>query len=77
MSAIAVAKEVLAKRGIGLDQLPAASGDRLPLDEAAETQRATRVEQDFGAVAPGVVQYTSNVLFRDLWLCPALDASIG
>jgi 4-carboxymuconolactone decarboxylase len=38
----------------------------------AEKQRATSVEQNFGTVAPGVVQYTTNVLFRDLWLRPGL-----
>jgi 4-carboxymuconolactone decarboxylase len=27
-----------------------------------------RVEQQFGNVAPGIVQYTTDVLFRDLWL---------
>ena len=44
----------------------------LPLEEAAEKQRATTVEQNFGAVAPGVVQYTTDILFRDLWLRPGL-----
>jgi 4-carboxymuconolactone decarboxylase len=43
-----------------------------PLDEAAEKQRATSVERNFGVVAPGIVQYTTHVLFRDLWLRPAL-----
>src|SRR5712664_3485603 len=52
MSAIAVATEIFGKRGITPDQLPA-SGEHLPLDEAAEAQRAARVEQDAGAVAPG------------------------
>src|SRR5215212_4210206 len=33
MSAVAVAKEVFARRGIGADQLPAASPELLPLDE--------------------------------------------
>ena len=72
MSAVAVAKDVFARRGIGADQLPQASGPLLPLDEAAETQRATLVEQQFGPVAPGIVQYTTDVLFRDLWLRPDL-----
>ena len=49
-----------------------ADGPQLPLDEAAEEQRATRVAQLFGDVAPGVVQYTTDVLFRDLWLRPGL-----
>src|SRR3954447_9052029 len=72
MSAVAVAKEVFARRGIGADQLPAASPEPLPLDEAAEAQRAARVGEQFGAVAPGVADYTTNVLFRDLWLRPDL-----
>jgi 4-carboxymuconolactone decarboxylase len=72
MSAVAVAKDVFAERKIGSDQLPLASPQLLSLDEAAEAQRASRVEGQFGAVAPGVVQYTMDVLFRDLWLRPDL-----
>ena len=72
MSAVAAAKNVFSARNIGSDQLPAASPSLLPIDEAAEAQRATRVEQQFGAVVPGVVQYTTDILFRDLWLRPDL-----
>jgi 4-carboxymuconolactone decarboxylase len=72
MSAVAVAKIVFADRKIGADQLPAASPSPLPLDKEAEAKRATNVEQQFGKVAPGVVQYTTDVLFRDLWLRPDL-----
>jgi 4-carboxymuconolactone decarboxylase len=72
MSAVAAAKDVFAERKIGTDQLPPATGPLLPLDEAAEAQRATRVEQQFGAAFPGVVQNTTDVLFRDLWLRPDL-----
>jgi 4-carboxymuconolactone decarboxylase len=72
MSAAAVAKSVFARRGIGPDQLPEASPPPLPLNEAAEAERAARVSQQFAAVAPGVVQYTTDVLFRDLWLRPDL-----
>jgi 4-carboxymuconolactone decarboxylase len=71
-SAAAIAKGVFEARKIGVEQLPPASGPQLPLDEAAEAQRATRVGQQFGNVAPGVVQYTTDVLFRDLWLRPGL-----
>ncbi len=74
MSAVVVAKEVFHKRGIGPDQLPPASVELLPLNEAAEKQRSTSAEQNFGPVAPGVVQYTTDVLFRDLWLRAALVA---
>ena len=72
MAAVVVAKDVFAQRGIGADQLPAASPEPLPLDEAAEAERAARVGQQFGTVAPGIVQYTTDVLFRDLWLRPDL-----
>ena len=72
MSATSVAQEVFAARKIEIDQLPQASGPQLSLDEAAEAQRATRVEQQFGTVAPSLVQYTTDLLFRDLWLRPGL-----
>lgn len=72
MSAVAAAKEVFAQRHIGADQLHAVSPKLLPLDEAAENKRATNVEQQFGAISPGVVQYTTDVLFRNLWLRPDL-----
>ena len=70
MSAVAVAKVVFADRKIGADQLPAASPSPLSLDKEAEAKRATNVEQQFGSVAQGIVQYTTDVLFRDLWLRP-------
>src|SRR5439155_12846186 len=50
----------------------AASLKLLPINESAERQRAETVEQQFGAVAPGVVHYTTVALFRDLWLRPGL-----
>src|SRR6266699_118170 len=72
MSAVAVAKDVFAERKIGTDQLPIAAPTPLPIDERAEAQRAERVEQQFGAMFPGIVQNTTDVLFRDLWLRPDL-----
>ena len=72
MSAVAVTKDVFAARKVGNDQLPPVSPQPLPLDETAEAQRASRVGEQFGKVAPGVVQYTTDVLFRDLWLRPDL-----
>src|SRR2546427_1791042 len=72
MSAVAVAKVVFADRKIGADQLPAASPSPLPLDKEVEAKRATNVEQQFGSIAQGIVQYTTDVLFRDLWLRPDL-----
>lgn len=72
MSAVAVAKDVFAQRKIGADQLAAASPALLPIDEASEAQRAARVGEQFGNVVPGIVQYTTDILFRDLWLRPDL-----
>jgi 4-carboxymuconolactone decarboxylase len=72
MSAVGMTKEVFDGRGIKPEDLPSASDKLLPLDEAAEAKRATQVGNNFGSVAPGVVQYTTDVLFRDLWLRPAL-----
>ncbi len=71
-SAVAAAKDVFAAREIGADQLPVASPALLPLDNDAEAKRAANVEQLFGKVAPGLVQNTTEVLFRDLWLRPDL-----
>jgi 4-carboxymuconolactone decarboxylase len=72
LSAIAVAKDVFAARKIGADQLAQVSPPLLPVDEPWEKQRVERVGSQFGAVAPGLVQYTTDVLFRDLWLRPDL-----
>jgi 4-carboxymuconolactone decarboxylase len=72
MAAVAIAKDVFAARHIDADQLPAVSVTPLPIDEAAEAKRATSVEAQFGAFFPGMVQYTTDVLFRDLWLRPDL-----
>jgi 4-carboxymuconolactone decarboxylase len=72
MSAVAIAKEVFTARHTGADQLPAVSVTPLPIDEASEAKRATSVEAQLGAFFPGVAQYTTDVLFRDLWLRPGL-----
>jgi 4-carboxymuconolactone decarboxylase len=71
-AAASIAKTVFDERGIGADQVEPAQVDPLPLDEAAEAQRANTVEQLFGEVSPGLVEYTTSVLFRDLWLRPGL-----
>ena len=68
VAAVSAVQGVFAARKINVDQLPAATGPLLPLDEAAEADRAARVNQQFGATFPGIVQYTTDFLFRDLWL---------
>jgi 4-carboxymuconolactone decarboxylase len=72
MAAVAVAKDIFAARKIGADQLPAVSVPLLPINEASEAQREKTVGEQFGSSFPGVVQYTTDVLFRDLWLRPGL-----
>lgn len=70
--AIGPARDVFAQRGIGADQVPPASPQLLPLDQAAEAQRAARVAETAGPISPGLVRDTGDVLFRDLWLRPDL-----
>lgn len=72
MASIPAIEQIFSQRGIGHEHLPAATPVPLPLNEDAERTRASRVSADFGAVAPGVVQYTTDTLFRDLWLRPDL-----
>jgi 4-carboxymuconolactone decarboxylase len=75
MSAVPVAKDVFHQRGIAVEQLPPAKEKLLPIDEAAEARRAMQVIGDFGGVSSGLVQNTTDLLFRELWLRPALCAS--
>jgi 4-carboxymuconolactone decarboxylase len=70
--AIPAMQAVFARRGIGLDQLPKASPQLLPLDQAAEATRAARVSESFDAVSPDLVRDTTSFLFKDLWLRPDL-----
>jgi 4-carboxymuconolactone decarboxylase len=72
MAAVEAAKPVFAARDIGTDQLPAAKPELLPIDQQFESERETRVETNYGTTGPGVLQYTTDVLFRDLWLRPGL-----
>jgi 4-carboxymuconolactone decarboxylase len=71
-SAASVTECVFVERGVQVDELTRVPPKLLALNEVAEAQRALMVEGMFGAVAPGVLHYTSEVLFRDLWLRPDL-----
>lgn len=73
MSAIAVTKEVFHKQGIGKDQLAEASPALLPLNQAAEQQRSETVGKNVGPISPGLVSFTADPLFLDLWQRPALQ----
>ncbi len=70
--AVQVVKDIFAERDIGAEQLPQEPVQLLRLDEASENQRASAVQANFGEVSQGAVDYTRDVLFRDLWLRPDL-----
>jgi alkylhydroperoxidase/carboxymuconolactone decarboxylase family protein YurZ len=57
-------------RNIGTDQLPVVSVAPLPINRRDAAR--TFVQEQFGSTIPGVVRYTTDVLFRDLWLCPEI-----
>jgi 4-carboxymuconolactone decarboxylase len=71
-TAVAVVKDIFARRGIGLDQLPKASPQLLPIDQASESRRAVSVQETVGPVSPGLVKDTGDLLFKNLWLRPDL-----
>ena len=72
LAASAITRAVFARRQIDPAALPAVSPDHLSLDEDAEAKRVAFVRQQFGGTSPGLEQYTTAVLFRDLWLRPDL-----
>ncbi|QFT85465.1 Carboxymuconolactone decarboxylase family protein [Halomonas sp. THAF12] len=72
MSALNVAKDVFAEHDIGADQLPPADPELLPLDEEAEQARQEIVQETYGGSSEGVLHYTTEALFKDLWLRPGL-----
>lgn len=63
---------VFTERGVGGGELPAVQPDLLSLDEQAEERRRDSVGAQFGEIAPGLVDYTTDYLFRDLWRRPDL-----
>jgi 4-carboxymuconolactone decarboxylase len=72
MAAVAATRPVFVERNIRADQLAPARMQLLPADEKADAERARSVDKTIGSAAPGLVQDTTDVLFRDLWLRPDL-----
>jgi 4-carboxymuconolactone decarboxylase len=72
VSAVGIAKEVFAKRGIATDQLALAPSAPLPVDQVSDAPRAAAVEAQMGGTAPALARYTNSVLFGDLWRRPDL-----
>ena len=73
-SAIAIVKDIFAQRGIGIDQLPSATPELLPLAQAVpdEAIRVAFTQQNFSPVVPGLVQITDDLLYHEVWLRPGL-----
>ncbi len=72
VSAVGVAKDVFAKRGIATDGLASPASDLLAVDPASDAPRAAAVEAQMGGTAPALARYTNSVLFGDLWRRPDL-----
>jgi 4-carboxymuconolactone decarboxylase len=73
LGAGAVTRDIFTQRGIRADQLPLATAGLLPLAEVAEAARKSSGQENYGAVAPRVLEYTTDVVFRDLWLRTGLS----
>jgi 4-carboxymuconolactone decarboxylase len=72
VSAVGVAKDVFALRGIATDGLASPASEPLPVDPAGDAPRAAAVEAQMGGTAPALARYTNSVLFGDLWRRPDL-----
>ncbi|MBS0968596.1 carboxymuconolactone decarboxylase family protein [Chimaeribacter arupi] len=72
MSAVTVTHAIFQQRGVTAADLPDASPALLPLNQQAEKQRSETVEKNVGPVSPGLVKFTADPLFLDLWQRPAL-----
>jgi 4-carboxymuconolactone decarboxylase len=72
-NAVDVAAQIFADRGIDPDQLADANEDLMPLDELVETNRIAAVESLVGPAFSRLADFTTQVLFRGLWLRPALS----
>ena len=72
VSAVGVAKDVFALRGIATDGLASPASEPLPVDPAGDAPRAAAAEAQMGGTAPALARYTNSVLFGDLWRRPDL-----
>ncbi|MDD9245039.1 carboxymuconolactone decarboxylase family protein [Enterobacter soli] len=72
MAAIAVTKDIFRARGVSPDALPQAKPPLLPLNEEVERLRAETVKKNVEPISPGLVKFTADPLFLELWQRPAL-----
>lgn len=72
IAAAQVAADLYEERGIATDSLPGPDVELLPLNEEVEAARETSVQETYGATAQGVVDFTRDPVFLDLWQRPDL-----
>ncbi|WP_460118935.1 carboxymuconolactone decarboxylase family protein [Pseudomonas sp. H3_G09] len=70
--AASIAKDIFETRGIAPSALADVKDNLLPIDEGFEQMRVAAVEQMIGPAFDALADYTTSVLFHDLWLRPAL-----
>jgi 4-carboxymuconolactone decarboxylase len=73
VSAIGVAQDIFAKRGIGSDQIPPATMPPMTLEPTQEKARAAMVNSTVAPSAPNLARFTNDTLFGDLWRRPDLS----
>lgn len=74
-SAVSVAKDVFAQRGIGIEQLPPVSPELLPIKQVVpeEDFRQSFIRENIAPVSPGFAQFTNDLLYHEVWLRPGLS----
>lgn len=72
VSAIGVARKLFTERGIGPDQIPAATLAPLAIDAEADRRRAALVDVTVAPTAPNLARFTNDIIFADLWRRPDL-----
>ncbi len=74
MAAVKIARGVFSEDRFGEEHLPSQKATLL-LVEVAEGQRAAQGTDNFGAISPGLMLNTTDLLFQNPWLRPAHDPS--
>lgn len=74
-SAIAVAKEVFAQRGIGIEQLPAVSPNLVPIERVVpeDNFRLGFIKDNVVPISPGFAKFTNDLLYHEVWRRPDLS----
>ena len=72
LNAAKVAWGIFHERHVNMKEMPAAEPVLAPVDERSEAHRLDAVQHLFGNTGRPLARYTTDVLFRNLWLRPGL-----